>query len=103
MKRTNNKRAEGSEQKVDRMESVLKNTIKKTLRVFRLQLSIPLTSLKLDPEVFKYLKERKLIDFDSYNMAYVITPKGFSWDVDLGAVRLPAFDEDIMERDKNIV
>lgn len=76
--------------------------IKKTLRVFRLQLSITLTSLKLDPEVFKYLRERKLIGFDEYKMCYVITPKGYSWDVDLGAVRMPAFDEDIMDRDSEI-
>ena len=76
--------------------------IKKTLRVFRLQLSIPLTSIKFDPEVFKYLRQFKLIDFDDYKMCYVITPKGFSWDVDLGKVRLPEFDEDIMERDKDL-
>lgn len=76
--------------------------IKKTLRVFRYQLSIALASMKLDPEVFKYLRERKLIDFDDYNMCYVITPKGFSWDVDLNQVRLPGFDEDIMERDKEL-
>lgn len=76
--------------------------IKKTLRVFRYQLSIPLISLKLDPEVFRYLTQFKLIDFDDYNMAYVITPKGFSWDVDLNQVRLPGFDENIMDRDNDL-
>ncbi len=79
-----------------------KDQIKLALRRFRRELSIPVKDLELKSEIYSYLKLNKLIDYDDYKKAYVIVPKGFSWDVDKNCVRMATYDEDIMERDQEL-
>lgn len=80
----------------------LNDQIKLMLRRFRKELEIPLDKADWKPEVFQYLNKHKLVDFDDYKKVYVIVPKGFNWDVDEGRVRMPVFNEDVMQRDKEV-
>jgi hypothetical protein len=83
-----------------KIEDTLIKRIKLMLRKLRRESEMLATEIVKDPEVFNYLNKHKLIS-NSGNK-FILVPAGRNWNVDLGMVQMPDFDEDIMDRDAEV-